>query len=629
MKSNFLSLLTAIFACLTVAFDETLVSKAHSADHPNILWITSEDNGPELGCYGDSYADTPNIDAIAQKGVRFMNCWSNAPVCAPARTTLISGMWPTSLGAQHMRSEVTMPKNLQLYPEVLRQAGYFCTNQSKTDYNLAVDVNELWNQCGKKAHWRDRPDGTPFFSVFNFTVSHESKIRSRPHTPIHDPAGVSVPPFHPDLPEVRRDWAQYYDKVTEMDRQVGKLLRQLEKDGLADDTIVFYYGDHGTGMPRGKRWLYQTGLHVPLIVHVPEKFRDLVNFDFEKGGTNDELVGFIDLAPTVLSLAGANIPALYQGRAFMGPARTDPPETMFGFRDRMDEVYDCSRAVRTKDYLYIRNWKPHRAQGEFLDYMFQTPTTQVWKAAFDAGQLNAAQSYFWQPKLSEELYDLNSDPHQIHNLVADEDNSEILQRLRNALKNWTVETGDLGLIPEALVIELADGQAPWTLTQNKGLYPVETIYEAADVATRSPNTSTAELDTLLSSQNPVVRYWGATGYLVRCQREQIKPSDMLCRLATEDPTDVVRCVAAETAARFSDDPTIRSAAIDQLVSLIDQRNSNYLTAVEALNAIVNSNVQADEIDVDLTALPTFHTDLPGRYKPYVPDLLSRLQQLIR
>ncbi len=238
---------------------------------PNFLWITSEDNGPELGCYGDDYADTPNIDALAAKGQRYLNCWSNAPVCAPARTTIISGMFPNSLGAQHMRSEVKLPPEAVLYPQVFHQLGYYCTNNSKEDYNLQTPAN-LWDDSSGKAHWRKRRAGQPFFAVFNFTISHESKLRTRPHTAIHDASKVKVPPYHPDTPEVRQDWAQYYDRVTEMDREVGQVLQQLQDDGLAENTIVFYYGDHGSGMPRGKRWLYQSGLRVPMVVHVPERF---------------------------------------------------------------------------------------------------------------------------------------------------------------------------------------------------------------------------------------------------------------------------------------------------------------------------------------------------------------------
>ncbi|MFG0262456.1 MAG: sulfatase [Novipirellula sp. JB048] len=285
---------------------------------PNLLWITSEDNGPQLGCYGDTYAVTPHLDALAARSLRFRHCWSNAPVCAPARTTIIAGMHATSLGAHHMRSGVRLPADMNPYPQVLREAGYYCTNHTKTDYNFAND-RVVWDKGKGRSPWRQRPsDATPFMSVINITISHESQIRKRPHTLVHDPAKAPLPKYHPDTPEVRHDWAQYYDKMTEMDKRVGQILRDLDEDGLSDSTIVFYYGDHGSGMPRSKRWPFDSGLRVPLIVHVPERFRELAPADYTPGGESDQLVSFVDRAPTVISLAGVRPPANMQGVAFAG-----------------------------------------------------------------------------------------------------------------------------------------------------------------------------------------------------------------------------------------------------------------------------------------------------------------------
>ena len=270
-----------------------------AADRPNILWISSEDNGQHLGCYGDEYADTPNLDAFAKTGMRYKTAWSNAPVCAPARTTIISGMYPPSTGSQHMRSTTQLPTEIageavKMFPAFLREAGYYCTNASKEDYNLDK-TGQVWDQSNGKAHWKNRDEGQPFFAVFNETVSHESKIRSKPHELVHDPAGVRVPAYHPDIPEVRRDWAQYYDKLTEMDRRLGKHLKDLEKAGLADETIVFYWGDHGSGMPRSKRTPLDSGLRVPMIVRFPDKFKHLAPPEYQVDGESDRLVSFVDL----------------------------------------------------------------------------------------------------------------------------------------------------------------------------------------------------------------------------------------------------------------------------------------------------------------------------------------------
>ena len=387
-----------------------------ATDRPNILWITSEDHGPHLGAYGDDYADTPNLDALARRGMLYRNAWSTAPVCAPARTTIISGVYPPSSGAHHMRSMVRLPASMKLYPQYLREAGYYCTNNAKEDYNVEKP-SRVWDESSRGAHWRKRSAEQPFFSVFNFTQTHESQIRKRPHKLKHDPAKVRVPAYHPDTPEVRLDWAQYHDKVSEVDALAGRLLADLAADGLTEDTIVFFYADHGPGMPRSKRWTYNSGLHVPLIVYVPEQYRDLAGPSYKPGGESDRLVGFIDLAPTVLSLAGIQPPVHFQGGAFLGPHAVSAPEYQFAFRDRMDERYDMTRAVRDRRYIYIRNYKPHKLYGQHVAYMFQTPTTRVWHSLFQAGKLNAAQSHFWKTKPAEELYDLEADPDEIRNLA--------------------------------------------------------------------------------------------------------------------------------------------------------------------------------------------------------------------
>src|SRR5262245_54088210 len=328
------------------SFAGPVASEAYSSEpaRPNILWITSEDNGPQLGCYGDRFATTPNLDRLAARGMVYLKCWSNAPVCAPARTTIITGLYPTSTGSEHMRSMVRLPAGTKLYPQLLRDAGYYCTNNAKEDYNLE-QTGQVWDESSNKAHWKNRAAGQPFFAVFNILVTHESQIRSRPHQPVHDPSQVRVPRYHPDTPEVRQDWAQYYDKLTEMDAIAGARVREIEDAGLADDTIIFYYGDHGPGMPRCKRWPYDSGLHVPLIVHVPAKFRSLAPREYMPGGNSDRLVSFVDLAPTLLSLVGVEPLDYLQGGAFMGRFEAPAREFVHGFRGRMDERYDLVRTV--------------------------------------------------------------------------------------------------------------------------------------------------------------------------------------------------------------------------------------------------------------------------------------------
>lgn len=608
-----------LWSIVTVCF--AVSATAQEQLRPNILWISSEDNGPQLGCYGDDYATTPNIDQLASKSIRFTNCWSNAPVCAPARTTIITGMWPTSLGAQHMRSEVRLPDNVRLFPQLFREAGYYCTNNAKEDYNL-LKPGKVWDESSNKAHWRNREKNQPFFAVFNFQTTHESQIRARPHQAKHDANKVFVPPYHPDLPDVRRDWAQYYDKLEEMDQQVGGVLRQLEEDGLADDTIIVYFGDHGSGMPRGKRWLYQSGLHVPLLIHIPSKFQSLAPKVATPGTTNTELVGFIDLAPTMLSLAGITIPQTMQGRAILGNQAKPEPDYMVGFRDRMDERYDCSRAVRDHHYLYIRNWMPYRPQGQYLEYMFQTPTTLAWKKAFDEGQLNEVQSFFWKPKPTEELYDLAKDPYQTVNLAADETHKQTLDVMRKRLREWTLTTRDLGLMHESTFHRLAGAKSPREIGLDTAAYPLEVIFDAADLAVRQA-TSTDELKLLLTHTDARVRYWGLQGVLTLTSRgNSVDVAAIAPLLKDSDPVN--SALAGEIVGRYGTAEQ-RAQAVAKLLDIASEKDGDYFARLQALLALDFMDASPAELGTNVDAISTQAGKLPGRYAPYVERTIARLK----
>jgi uncharacterized sulfatase len=439
-----------------------VAAAAQDQPRPNILWISCEDTSPDLGCYGDQYAITPNIDRLASQGVRYTRCFTHAGVCAPSRSGLITGMYPSSIGTNQMRCQGVPPPEAKCFPEYLRAAGYYCTNNVKTDYQFAPPFT-AWDENSGKAHWRNRPKGVPFFCVINLTSSHESQVRQpaasfaklrssfKPEE-IHDPAKATLPPYYPDTPVTRRDWANYYDVVTGMDKQVGNILKQLDEDGLADDTIVWFWGDHGRGLPRGKRWLYDSGTRAPLILRVPEKWRKRARPDnpdaLKPGGTNDELVAFLDFAPTMLALGGVEVPKHLQGRPFLG-SKTQPRQYVHGARDRMDETCDCIRMVRDQQWMYIRNFMPHLSYGQDIDYMNLMPTMQEWRKLHAAGKLvGPQQGYFVQPKPVEELYDTAADPHQIRNLAGQPEHQETLKRMRAELVRWMKEIGDVGLVPE-------------------------------------------------------------------------------------------------------------------------------------------------------------------------------------
>ena len=418
-----------------------------SQKRPNILWLTGEDHGPHFGCYGDTYATTPNVDAFAKRSLRYTHASSNAPICAPARTCIITGMYSPAVGGHHMRSGVDLPKWLKLLPEILRENGYYCTNNSKTDYNINGDHKQYWDACSAKAHYRNRNEGQPFFAVFNQTCSHESQIRNQNENPHHDPAKVVIPPYHPDTPEVRKDWAQYYDRLTKLDTWFGKQLDALKKAGLEEDTIVFFYGDHGSGMPRHKRYVGWSGLHVPLIVHIPEKYKHLRPKDYRAGEASERIVSFVDLAPTALSLCSIPKKPYYQGHAFLGHQIEASPRYCFGFVGRADEHPDESRSVFDGRYLYLHNFVPSLPQLKGLTYQMETRTTSQWKELFDAGKLNKIQAEPWSaPKATKLLFDLKTDPYEVKNII--QENPQIATRMASALGDYFVKTGDLGLISE-------------------------------------------------------------------------------------------------------------------------------------------------------------------------------------
>lgn len=552
---------------------------------PNILWITCEDMGPHIGCFGDTFAKTPALDGLAERGLRYRRCWSNAPVCAPARTTIISGMYPPALGAEHMRSEIGMGAGRKMFPQLLREAGYYTSNNSKEDYNLTL-TGKVWDESSGRAHWRNRAQGQPFFSVFNHVGTHESQIRTRPHEWKHSFEGVRVPAYHPDVKEVRQDWAQYYDNIEGMDTWAGGILKQLAEDGLAEDTIVFFYSDHGSGMPRNKRWPYDSGLRVPLILSVPEKFGALRPAEYKAGGETARPISFVDLAPTVLRLAGAGAAPYHQGVDFTaGKAR----EYVFGFRGRMDERYDMVRTAFDGRYVYVRNYMPHKIYGQHIAYMFETPTTRVWKELYDAGKLNAAQRKFWERKPFEELFDVSKDKDEVVNLAGTE--LGVLGRMRKALDEWIVSTGDRGFLPEA---ELHVEGRIYDVGRVKGMAD-----KAASLVGPPPVAG-------LKDSDSAVRYWAVLGHIMRGKSAGLMPGDASAS---------VRAVAAEAEGCFGRDA--RGAA-EALLALGDASKHGVYVAMLALNGLAAMGALAPaDVRAKVKGLPDGGK---GRGGPYVRNL---------
>jgi N-sulfoglucosamine sulfohydrolase len=422
-------------------------------ERPNILLITVEDIGPMLGCYGDPVAKTPVLDQLAKDGVMFTNVFATMGVCAPARASLITGMYPSSIGANNMRTsarylpdgipphEAVPPAEVKCYTEFLRVAGYYTTNNEKTDYQFAPPIT-AWDENSRSAHWRNRPDGMPFFSIFNIMTSHESQIWDRANDPVViRPEDVILPPYFPDTYIVRRDVARAHSNNTIMDREVGEIIQQLKDDGLYDKTIIVFYSDHGGPLPRQKREIYDSGIHVPFIIRFP-------NNQFAGTVVND-LISFVDIPPTMLSLAGIKPPDYMQGQAFLGNYKAEPRQYIYAARDRVDSEYDIRRGVRDHKYKYIRNYRPEVGAYQDVAFRYNIPMMMEMLRMRDAGLLNEDQVYYFRTtKEPEELYDLAKDPYELNNIASDPNYTSVLARMRNVHEQWMIDIDDKGLMPE-------------------------------------------------------------------------------------------------------------------------------------------------------------------------------------
>jgi arylsulfatase A-like enzyme len=540
---------------------------------PNVLWFIAEDLSPHLGAYGDPLARTPTIDRLAAEGVRFDVVYSDAPVCAPSRFALITGLHSATAGpAHHMRATARLPAFVRGWPELLRRAGYYTVNNAKTDYNAEIDLDATWDESSAQASWRNRSDGAPFFAQFTTLTTHESSIfaaRAGP-TPVD---AVRIPPFYPDTPTTRIDKAQHYDRIAQMDAELSRRLAELEADGLADDTIVFFFADNGGVLPWSKRFANDRGLRVPLIVRIPEKWSQLA--PASPGSTIDAPINFADFPPTVLSLAGIEAPGYMQGRPFLGRSRRRNAYA-WGRRSRMDERYDLQRTVRDRRYLYVRNYMPHRPYGQHVAFMWNQQGYREWELLHLGGQLTSLQERFWGQKPSEELYDLRKDPDQLEDLARDPRHHRVLRRLRQALDKHMRKIRDNGFIPEGAPLE------GYEQSRARAAYPLRRVMR---VAKRAIERDPTNLDALLASlrdPNEVVRYWAGQGIVMLDESSRPAAATLEERLA-DDPSVHVRVVVAEALARLgdsghplaflaetldtSDDPRVRLLALNALTAL--------------------------------------------------------------
>jgi uncharacterized sulfatase len=635
---------TATGAAVSIAATPLLRAAGRSASEslppPNILWLTWEDIGPHLHCFGDEYSTTPNFDRLARRGCVYSNTWASAPVCAPSRTAIVTGVSPTATGAEHMRSMMRMPDGWKMFPGYLREAGYYCTNNGKEDYNLEMpagtwDVTQGGNGDAPggyspiHGHWRARKPGQPFFAVFNNMTSHEHHIfesATNKHL-VHDPAKARVPAFQPDTIEARRDWAQYHDLLTLEDAQHEARIDELTADGLVDDTIIIVTSDHGCGMPRYKRFPYDSGLHVPMILVFPDKYRHLAPRDYVPGGKSDRLLNTMDLGPTMLSLAGVKSPDFYHGQAFAGVHEAAPREYDFGFRGRMDERYDLMRSVRDKRFVYIRNYNPHKIYGQHVDYMWGLPSTPVWERMYKGGKLKAPQTHFWETKPAEELYDLQADRDEVNNLAAMPEHKATLERFRKVHHEHEIAVRDLGLLPEGEIHARAGKSAPYDMGHDPKRFHVERILAAADLASSLQPGATAQLEALIKDPDNAIRYWGVMGALMR-GRDEVAKLETPIRKSLGDSSPHVRIAAAEALGLHGTEQDVQTV-MPILMELANAQKSGAYSAIHALNAIDSLGPKALPWKDQILALPTIDSAAPERVGvEYVPKLLKRFGETL-
>lgn len=540
---------------------------------PNILCLVSEDCPPRLGAYGDRLARTPHLDNLAAKGVTWDHAFSTAPVCAPSRFAILTGRHaPGVPPAQHMSTIAHLPEGMPTYPDFMRAAGYYCTNNSKTHYNCDVDPHAIWDESSDTAHWRNRPDDAPFLAVFNCMTTHESCVFTQTLGAV-TAEQVTLPPYLPDTSGIRSSLATYYNRIEQMDAFIGQNLRDLELAGVAEDTIVLYYSDHGSPLPRSKRFCYDEGLHVPLIAHVPDKWRHLLPFD--AGSHIQSPVSLVDLFSTFAAIAGIAPPDGLQGMPFLGP---DSGKRAYAFsaRDRMDEHYDMVRTARSDRFRYIRNYAPHRPWGQHYAFAWESLAYQDYERAYLDNALNEAQARFWRAKPAEELYDTLADPHSLVNLASSADHAKTLTEMRAALDGHMRAIRDGGFVPEGRPAE------DFSRHQDPSVFPFDRVLHLAGRAIQADPADLAQYLAVLSEPSPILRFWAAQGLLILAMAGHSLPPRLTDALDTEaDPH--VRIALMEALGHAGE----AQEWVERLTAVVrDERDDRIrLQALDALGAL--------------------------------------------
>lgn len=588
---------------LTAGAASLLVSSCSGDEEkPNILWITIEDTSPQfIGFYGNEQVKTLNIDKLANEGVIFNNAFSTAPVSAPSRFTIITGINPGQAGTGNMRSNYPIPEKIKGFPAYLKEIGYYTTNNVKTDYNIRDEktfINNTWNESGKKAGWSGRKQGQPFFSVFNYMESHQSYTMTNPWTwyeenvliklpkdKIIKPEDVKLPPIYRDSEEMRKYFSRVYNSLNLTDIQVGMLIDSLERDGLIESTIIFFYGDNGEGIPRGKSSSIGMSYHVPFFIWFPDKYKHLS--PWVTGRSTDEIVGFEDLAPTILSLAGAEIPSYMTGRPFLGKQRKEDGKYIFGLRDRIGDSPDLVRTASDGKYFYMRVFFPRYPNLKWQKYADVSDIVRTIKKDYREDKLNKDQSLMLEKRQFEYLYDLENDPWELNNLAADPALEKKLIELRNETYERAVWNKDIMFLPEYEIDRISGSGTPYDY-RNSGRYRYEEIIKAAYEAT-DPGTKPERLFEMLNSGDSVTGYWAAAGIHSNLKTEQLNREKLIAAMNDNYPPKAIEA-AAIVWENFRD-----TEAKNKLKEyILDRNNWNAMQAMNMLEYM--NNVTEDMLD---------------------------------
>jgi len=504
--------------CLLIIVATSIATIGSAAERPNVVWILSEDNSKHyLKLFDEMGAPAPNIERLAAEGLVFEHAFSCSPVCSVARTTLITSIYAPRAGTQfHRKLKLAqLPEGWRMFPAYLREAGYYTTNNSKKDYN-AVEGKGVWNESSRKASWRNRPTkDTPFFHMESHGQSHESSLhfskkQMQSTDNATDPKKIKLAPYHPDTDVFRYTYARYHDRMGVIDGIVGNVVKQFKQAGLLEDTFIFYFGDHGGVLPRSKGYIYESGLHVPLVVRVPENWKHLV--DAEPGSRIGGFVSFVDFGPTVLKLAGVDVPEFVDGKPFLGKdvsmSEVNKRDEAFGYADRFDEKYEMCRSLRKGRFKYIRNYQPFYPDGLQNNYRYRMLAYEQWRDLYTQGKLNAAQRQFFEPKAAEALYDIESDPHEVNNLANDPSYADELAEMRKRLADRVKGLPDLSFYPESFLVEKALAN-PIEFGRAHADEIAELV-DVADLCLQPFEEAESGISRALMSSNPWVRYWGLT-----------------------------------------------------------------------------------------------------------------------